>query len=88
MPDLKLVAWSLEPSIYIAQRPSPALSCPPLAGVPAAVDHRHWGEADSAGRGPLQSAAGAKGEHEGETAPFGFPLAGSRGDSPARDDSG
>jgi len=33
-------------------------------------------EADSEGSGPLPSAAGAKGEDEGETAPFGFPLVG------------
>jgi len=60
---------------------------------------RHWreralplitdreSEADSGGSGPLHSAAGAKGEHEGETAPFGFPLGGSRA-KPAGDGAG
>ena len=81
-----LLAAGLRLSIYIAQRPSPVLSGPPLAGTLAAVDHRHWGEAGSGGSGPLHSAAGAKGEPEGETAPLGVPLVGRRA-KPARDDS-
>ena len=84
---MSLVSRSLQLSIHIAQRSSPGLSGPPLAGAPAAVDHKHGGEADSEGSGPLPSAAGAKGEPEGETAPFGFPLGGRRGHSPATDDS-
>jgi len=78
--DLELAAVS-----HIGQRPPPASSCPPLAGTGAAVDHGHGGEAGSEGSGPLPSAAGAKGVREGETAPFGFPLAGRRA-KPAGDD--
>jgi len=82
---LSLVTWSLELSTHIGQRPSPASSGPPLAGTRAAVGDRRSGEADSEGSGPLPSAAGAKGEHEGETAPFGFPLVGA-GRSPQETD--
>jgi len=48
--DLKLVPWSLSLSIHIAQRPPPALSGPPLAGVPAAV-------AEDIGARPTREAA-------------------------------
>jgi len=82
---LSLVTWSLELSIHIGQRPPPAPSCPPLAGMPAAVDRRHGGEADSGGSGPLPSAAGAKGEGEGETAPSVSPSLGA-GRSPQETD--